>query len=281
MPVVTALLTCHNRREQTLRCLDSYFGQRDAGVNLAAVLVDDGCADGTAEAVRSRFPQIDVVPGSGTLYWAGGMALAQRHAVTAAPDHLLWLNDDVILDPAAVRTLVGLAAGADGARLVAGAVRDSRTGQTSYSGVRRTSRRPRGFERVSPSGRPQEIDAFEGNVVLVPRPVYLAVGTVDARLVHAYGDQDYALRARRCGYRAILAPDHLGECARNPVAGTWRDAALSRRRRLALLFGPKGLPVGPHLRYSRRHGGGEWPVYVLGCYGKALAAILAGRQAWN
>jgi GT2 family glycosyltransferase len=104
------------------------------------------------------------------------------------------------------------------------------------------------------------------------------VGGIDARLRHGYADQDYGLRAGRYGFRSVLAPAHVGLCSANPAEATWRDAGLRRWHRLRLLFGPKGIPVGPHVRYSRRHGGREWPVYVLGCYAKALGAVLVGRQ---
>ena len=54
---ITALLASHNRRPKTLACLSSYFAQEvPDDVTLSAVLVDDGSTDGTADAVRERFP---------------------------------------------------------------------------------------------------------------------------------------------------------------------------------------------------------------------------------
>jgi GT2 family glycosyltransferase len=279
MQTVVALLTCHNRRDLTERCLASLFGQRHRGLRVDAVLVDDGSTDGTSEAVRRGYPQVRVVEGTGDLYWAGGMALAQLHALDHhRPDFLLWLNDDVVLEPTAVQALVDVAR-QHGGCVAVGAVRDPGTGTTSYSGLRRCGRRPRGFVVVEPTALAQPVDTFNGNVVLVPRAVYEAVGGVDARMRHGYADLDYGLRARRAGFPSVLAPGHVGCCGGNPVDGTWRDPLVPRRQRLRLLFGPKGIPLGPHVRYCRRHGGRDWPVFVVGCYTKALGRVLLGLRA--
>lgn len=277
MRTLTALLTCHDRRESTLACLRSLFAQRNPGVQVRAVLVDDGCTDGTGDAVRRDFPHVEVVRGSGDLYWSAGMSLAQRHAVRDRPDYLLWLNDDVVLLDSAVRELVRAAGSAGPDRVVAGALRDPRSGATTYTGLRRVGLRPRGFVPLEPSGDPQQIDTFNGNVVLVPRPVYRVLGGVDAELRHAFGDLDYGLRARRQGYHCLLAPRHVGDCTRNPTRATWRDPELGRRQRVLLLLGPKGIPLRPHIRYLRRHAGPGWPFFALGSYGKALANVALRR----
>jgi GT2 family glycosyltransferase len=114
--------------------------------------------------------------------------------------------------------------------------------------------------------------------VLIPRRVYQALGPVDAALRHCYADQDYGLRADRLGFTTVLAPAAAGVCRRNPPAGTWRDGSLPRPARMRALLGPKGLPLRPHLRYTRRWGGPEWAVYALGGYVRALTSIALGRD---
>jgi GT2 family glycosyltransferase len=271
---VTALLTCHDRRTATLRCLRGLFARTPPGVDVAAVLVDDGSTDGTAAAVRAEFPAVRVLTGSGDLYWAGGMALAQRAAAGTDPDFLLWLNDDVELADGALADLLATARAYPDA-IVAGALADD-AGRTTYTGYRRAGRRPRAFVAVEPSGSPEEVDACNGNVVLVPHSVHTRLD-IDARLRHGYADLDYGLRARRLGHRVVLAGRHVGRCSRNAAAGSWRDATLPRLRRCRLLLDVKGIPPGPHVRYSARHGGPEWPVYVLACYGRAFGTIALGR----
>ena len=277
---ISALLTCHNRREQTLVCLESLRGNAIPGVTVDVHLVDDASNDGTAEAVAAAYPEVEISRGSGDLFWGGGMRLAFTRAVPARPDHVLWLNDDVVLDPDALERLLTtyatLCAGRKPLSVVVGSTRDPQTGATTYGGVRRTSRlRRMAFALVAPTDTPQACDTMNGNVVLIPRSVYSVVGNMDERFTHGGGDTDYGLRARSAGCQVYLAPGHVGICSVNPRAGTFRDETLSRRERLRLVASPKGLPVSEWAALCRRHGGPLWPALALSPY----VRIMAGRRS--
>ena len=63
-------------------------------------LVDDGSTDGTYEAIKSMFSDVNLIKGSGNLFWAGGMRLAWETALKNHDfNYFLLLNDDVILFP--------------------------------------------------------------------------------------------------------------------------------------------------------------------------------------
>jgi hypothetical protein len=104
------------------------------------------------------------------------------------------------------------------------------------------------------------------------------VGTVDVALRHGYADHDYGMRAAAAGHRSLLAAISVGTCPRNSTAGSWRDPGLPRGARLRDLLGRKGMPVGPHVRFTRRHGGRWWPAYVVGGYVKAIYTVLLARR---
>lgn len=280
---VVALLTCHNRRDLTVRCLRSYFSQNldRRGIALEAVVVDDGSVDGTAEAVRERFAAARVLAGDGTLFWARGMRAAEAEALREAPDFLLWLNDDVWLDPTAVERLLETAA-ACGDAVVVGALRDPDSGSLTYSGVVLSRWHPLRVRLVHPGDRPVEADTFNGNVVLVPRAVYERVGPIDVGFTHGQADFDYGLRARELGFRVVVAPGSVGRCRRGGTAGTFYDASLPLRRRWELMQSPTGLPMKTHARYLRRHGGRLWPLFWAAPYVKLLAnAVLTAPRRWS
>jgi GT2 family glycosyltransferase len=239
-------------------------------------LVDDGSNDGTAEAVAAAYPDVEITRGSGDLFWGGGMRLAFTRAVPARPDYLLWLNDDVVLNPDALERLLATYAALCAERqplsVVAGSTRDPQTGTTTYGGVRRTSLlRRMAFAQVAPTDTPQSCDTMNGNVVLVPRSVYSVVGNIDETFTHAMGDLDYGLRARSAGCQVFLAPGHVGTCGVNPLAGTFRDATLSRHERLSRVASPKGLPLAEWAAFCRRHGGPLWPALALSPYVRMMA----------
>jgi GT2 family glycosyltransferase/glycosyltransferase involved in cell wall biosynthesis len=277
---ISALLTCHNRREHTLACLESLRANAIPGITVDVHLVDDASNDGTAEAVAAAYPDVEITVGTGDLFWGGGMRLAFTRAAPARPDYLLWLNDDVVLDHDALERLLATYATLCAARqplsVVVGSTRDPETGATTYGGVRRTSRlRRMAFALVTPTDTPQPCDTMNGNVVLIPRSVYSVMGNIDEKFIHAGGDTDYGLRARSAGCQVFLAPGHVGTCSVNPRAGTFRDETLSRRERLRQVASPKGLPVAEWAALSRRHGGPLWPALVLSPY----VRIMAGRRS--
>ena len=278
---VTAILASHNRRAHTLDCLDSYFAQEvGPGDSLSAVVVDDGSVDGTAHAVRERHPGAKVILGDGSLFWAGGMALAEEVAWVDEPDYLLWLNDDVVLDSDALSRLYKTSSGSPQAAccIAVGALRDPHTGELTYSGVRRRGFHPLRVELVRPSNVPMPVETFNGNVVLVPRQAASVVGPIDGAFVHGAADFDYGLRAVGVGVANILVPGTVGTCPRDHPLEPWRDRSRPPRERLALLLGPKGAPPRARARYLRRHGGPAWPVYWAAPYVRAaLSFVSPGR----
>ena len=103
---IAILMTVHNRKAKTLRCLASLKETstpwRDA-VFLKVFLTDDGSTDGTAEAIRAEDYPFDVriLPGDGNLFWNGGMIQSWKAAIGEGGwDGYLWLNDDAVVLPA-------------------------------------------------------------------------------------------------------------------------------------------------------------------------------------
>lgn len=267
---VAVVMTVHNRREQTVECIRA-LNDQDAPARLSFFVTDDGSTDGTREALRALPIDIRVIDGDGSLYWAGGMALAEQHAMIGAPDYLLWLNDDTVMDPGALSALLELSEAHPGA-IIVGATRDPETGAMTYGGRARTSSwHPQRLQLLPISPHPQRADTFNGNLVLIPRSAREHVGPIDAGFPHAYADDDYGLRATELGVEILQAPETVATCARG--VPTARRAGLSGWRAMQ---NPKGLPWRAQARFLRRHGGPAWPLVFVG----QQAAWLIGRRAY-
>lgn len=270
---VVAMLTCHNRVQRTLECLETLFGQDTADTHLDVVLVDAGSTDGTAEAVARGFPEVQIIARGADLFWCGGMRVAYAHAYAQDPDHYLWLNDDVALDRDALSSLLTtrerLGATGGPPRIVVGSTRDPDTGEPTYGGVVRPDRRrPLSYALVAPTSAAQQVETMNGNCVLVPREVVQRIGTLAAVYTHGMGDYDYGHRAVRAGCEVWVAPGTVGTCARN-TARTPATTFVEHRRRAV---GPTtGLPPREWATFARRWAGPFWPLYAASPYIRRFA----------
>lgn len=273
-----ALLTTHNRRETTLRCLEGLFTQVGPGAEITAVVVDAGSTDGTPDAVEERFPLVRVVRVHADVYWATGMAIAEREARRGSrPDFLLWLNDDVVLDRDAIARLLALhdRIGAN-PHLICGAVRDPDSARTTYGGVERYDWHPLRYRMVMPADDARQVDTAHGNALLVPAATYELLTAIDGKFVQSYADFDYGERLRRVGGSVWLAPGHVGSCSANDSRRRELYATQPWRARWSWLLSPKGISPRCHLRYLRRHGGPAWMVFAAMPYARFLVRRRSG-----
>lgn len=277
---IAVLMTCFNRKQKTLECLRALAASSCLQqVQMSGVLFDDGSTDGTADAVRSLFPWVQVIVGNNNLFWCRGMHKAFEVAMRDNYDYYLWLNDDTLLYPDAVARLLECE---DALRqrqgrpvIVVGSTVDPVAGHLTYGGENQASKwRLTTFSRVVPSAAPQRCDSMNGNLVLIPSMVAQATGNLDTAFEHAMGDTDYALRTRRLGYEVWVAPGISGTCGHNSPMGTYMDTSISMYRRWKQMMSRKGLPWRSWLTLTRRHAGPLWFLYfglpyiklILGAY---------------
>lgn len=113
---VSVIIPARNEAAFIPRVIEAVLAQRPAGVELEAIVVDDGSTDGTAEAARAAGAAVVVVAGAG-----GNPAAARnRGAAMAAGDPLIFLDADCI--PAKGWLSAILAAHERGATVVGGAL---------------------------------------------------------------------------------------------------------------------------------------------------------------
>ena len=245
---VAVLMTCYNRVEKTIECLRRLFAQKLPDARSFDVwLVDDASPDKTGDKVKATFPRVNVVQGTGNLFWCKGMHLAWKSAAAHCDyDGYFWLNDDTFLFDSAFETFAADAMACPDAILV-GAVEDSE-GKICY-GLKDAG----GY--VVPNGKPAMVaGGMNGNAVLVPRSVFMRLGFIDSGYTHGFGDYDYADVARRAGIGTVLTSRTVGRCSFNP-GYVGKTADLSLFARCKLLFSPKGFPLADCWHYRRKFHG--------------------------
>lgn len=248
---LAVLLTCHNRKEQTLASLRSlYTCSVPENFSIDVFLVDDGSTDGTGIAIRNQYPKVNIIQGDGSLYWNRGMKLAWETAVKAKDyDFYLWLNDDtVLLYNALTLFLEGLKTFGEKSIYI-GATTSTASTEITYSGHRLNE------TFLKPNGTWQSCDYFNGNIVLIPRYVLETVGMNDSVFHHALGDFDYGLRARRKNIALYVAPELSGYCETHERLPKWCNTETSLRNRMVELYKPLGNNPFEFFVFDKRHNG--------------------------
>ena len=269
---LAVIMTCHNRNQITLNCLKVLYQQN---LSFQVYLVDDGSSDRTSEAVRKQYSEVNILQGNGSLYWVGGMHLAFAEAMKQDYDYYLWLNDDTLLEPNAIKILqdthLALAKQGNDKSIVVGSVKDPTTEEYSYGGrIRSLKKFSHTFKAIKPTNKAQECDTMQGNIVLIPRSVAKIVGNLETAFTHQRGDLDYGLRAKKLGCSIYIAPGYLGTCPQNSVSGSWVDMSLSPYQRLKKAFQIKAFPAKEWAIFTKRHSGRFWFIYWTFPYIRAL-----------
>jgi rhamnopyranosyl-N-acetylglucosaminyl-diphospho-decaprenol beta-1,3/1,4-galactofuranosyltransferase len=103
-PRVIAVVVTYNRRDLLLESLGAVVGQgrRPDGV----IVVDNASADGTAAAVRTSFPDVDLVELGVNYGGAGGFAYGMAQALAQGAELIWMMDDDTVPEPGALKALL-------------------------------------------------------------------------------------------------------------------------------------------------------------------------------
>lgn len=189
---IAVILTCFNRKKQTISCLEQLYKSVEKFNNnskdeiaLSVFLTDDGCTDGTSDAIREKFTDRDItiLKGNGNLFWAGGMRLAWNSAIKSGKDwdFYLLLNDDTDLLDGTWDELMGahqysLANYGKGGVYSGITSAKSDHNKMTYGGDVWVNRLLAKSQRLKPTGTPQRCDMTNANILLVSNEVVKKIG---------------------------------------------------------------------------------------------------------
>jgi GT2 family glycosyltransferase len=279
-PDLSVCIVNWNTRADLEQAVASIFADT-AGLALEMVVVDNCSADGSAAMIRERFPSVILIESGGNLGFARGYNLA---AGRAAGRHLLMLNPDTVVQPGALRELVGFLdshpdAGAAGPRLV------NPDGSLQYS-CRHFPRPMAALFRNTPLGRllpanrftreymmtdwdhhaVREVDWLSGAALCIRRLAWEQVGGFDDGFFMYAEDIDWCLRAHQAGWRVCYVPQ---------AVVMHRIGRSSDQRPLAMVIQFHRSMI----RFYRKHYARRWPfglrwLPVAGIWGRAAVVLL-------
>jgi GT2 family glycosyltransferase len=252
MKKIAVLLACFNRREKTLKCLEELFScNLDSDYEINVFLVDDNSSDQTADAVKSFYPQVNVIEGNGSLYWNRGMNLAWTEArKTLDFDYYLWLNDDITLFKNALVELLSCIEDDMLPYCICGASCSEKDGKFTYGGYTKLG------VQIIPNGNIQRCDIINGNCVLINQRAAKLVGNLDPVFPHAIGDHDYGFRLIKAGGIVLTTKSYIAFCERNVRLPKWCYSDTPLKHRLKALYSPLGYSHPLYFFiYEKRHFG--------------------------
>ena len=225
---IAVLLTCFNRKEKTLSCLYSlynalslYNDKNENNIEISVYLTDDGCTDGTADAIRNNFSDKDItiLQGTGNLYWAGGMRFAWNEALKKHNewDFYLLLNDDTCVIEDCLFTLMNTdeysksKLGKQG--IYSGITCDPNNNSKITYGGRKWKNYFLGTTTIlTPNGEPQLCDETNANILLVSKIVVDQIGIFWEGYSHIGADFDYAIQCNKRNIPTFVTSKICGYC---------------------------------------------------------------------
>ena len=218
-PDVTAIVVAHDVREEVLTCLASL--ERHAGdLDLEAILVDNGSADGTVEAVEAQYPATRIVRLESNI----GIPARNEGLRRARGRHRMFIDSDAAVTEGALETMVRVLdeqpqVGLVGPRLV----HDDGSLQLScrrYPPVLLPFlRRPplmRWFEEGptiahhlmadAPYDAFRRVEYVLGACMMFTERAQRAAGEIDDRIWFGHDDADWCFKIREAGLDVVFEP---------------------------------------------------------------------------
>ena len=212
---ISVIIVNWNTRTFLLQCLESLY-QGAGDTTMEVWVVDNGSGDGSAVAVRERFPQVALIESQTNL----GFARASNQAMKLSKGpYMLLLNPDTRVKPGTIGRLVSFMethpdVGIAGAQLLnADGTKQNSVANFPSLGTELLNKSllrwlfPKTFpgkERDYPE--PVEVDSVVGACMMVRREAVSEVGWLDEDYFLFLEETDWCFRMKRAGWKIYHCP---------------------------------------------------------------------------
>lgn len=268
-----AITCCFNRKERTLASLEQMKNfVKEAGFNCHFLVVDDCSSDKTFEAIKTSYPDVEIIQTSGNAYWAGAMRFGWEHIQARADEFeaVLAFNDDINLDLRRLKLNTPIIEkSCYQGDLFIGQFCDSKN-QISYGlNIGQCFWHPLRFNLKYED---YSIDYLvtrrvaNFNFVVIPTGVIKRIGFFKPYFVHKGADFEFSLRALNAGIKLIGSNGFIGVCERNNAAGSSKENGISFKERWRRLTSNKEEKFSMRYKYYYEYAGFFWPLLLIAPY---------------
>lgn len=253
---VELVIPVYNRREITLQALRSLERIDKKGLEVHTMIVDDGSTDGTSEAIRKNFPEVQIVPGDGTLHYAAGTNRGISAALQRNPDFIATMNDDAVFHEQFLQRLIKTAR--KNPRSVVGALlllwnEPHKVFQVNFkwSTLSGGWSQKDGIAAFDFPEEAFEVEGLAGNCVLFPVEAINECGLMDEeKFPHGWGDIQYVVRMKKKGWRLLVEPKSYVWCEPNTYPKPLHQ--ISAGEAMRNLFKNRRHPLNLHRQFIAR-----------------------------
>jgi N-acetylglucosaminyl-diphospho-decaprenol L-rhamnosyltransferase len=255
MPRLSIIIVTYNSRSDVGGCLESLTWAGAISTDHEIIAIDNASPDGTASAIRERWPGVTVIDAGANLGFAAANNVGIRQSYG---EFVLLLNPDTIVPAGAIDQLVGVLDSRGDTAVVGPRIVDA-SGRAELSFGRMIAPlnelrqkllvvgNDRGWpwiestvERMTRKGG--AVDWVSGACLLVRRDDLEAVGLLDERYFMYAEDVDLCASIRARGRRVVFEPAAGIVHLRGRSAATARRRTHSAYRRSQLAFYEKHHP---------------------------------------
>ena len=238
---IAVLITINNRYEETIKCLKCIEEQIDIDNFIIEIYISDSSL--TDFKFKNYKHKIIYSKVDNDVFWNRGMINSWNMASVKNYDFYMWLCNDTYLVKNAISMLYKDFINVGNNSIIIGST--SYNSMVTYGGSKMIKE-----NFLIPNGTPQKIKFMTGNIVLVPKHIYVKTGNLDPYYTHSLGDIDYGLRAIKDCFSIYVSSFILGEA--KPNKRSWYDKK-NFIERLNSVNLPLGVPIKEYFYFNYKH----------------------------
>jgi GT2 family glycosyltransferase len=208
--LVVSIILNTNRRKDTLECLASLM--QSSYSNHKAIVLDNHSSDGSVEAIRSAFPEVEIIELVENFGYAGNNNVGIKAAMEQIADWVFVLNEDTILDENCLSRLVEAGESGNQIGILGPMVYHHDEPKVIQSAGGRLGPRWETYHLAQDEldtgqfSQPHEVNWISGCGILVRREVIEQVGMIDERYFYYWEETEWCLRAGKSGWKVVHVP---------------------------------------------------------------------------
>ena len=205
--LASVIVVNYNGKEHLARCLESLSSTKEAEI----IVVDNASSDGSADLVKSAFPEVQLIRSQTNLGFGEGCNMGAR---VAKGDYLAFINPDTIVEQDWLDALINALKNRPDAGMATSQIlqmdqpdRISACGNDIHiSGLTLG----RGMGQIRDSfPEIEEVTAISGASFCVRSDTFYQIGGFDQDFFLYMEDTDLSLRMRLSGYKCLYAPQSV------------------------------------------------------------------------